>query len=158
MTNALELQRLLDQFATSIGLSDLQLDDDGLCALRFSGMVTVEMSAEGDKLLIYSDLGAVPAGGEARTYTSLLQANLFWHSTYGATLSITDDHPAHVVLALQCAWPSLTPVRFEEIMEQFVSTAEHWMARLKQAENTGGDTSAHHASDNSPERWDMLRG
>lgn len=154
MANALELQRLLDQFAASIGLSDLQLDNDGLCALRFGGTVTVEMSAEDDKLLIYSDLGAVLDGEESPVYTSLLQANLFWHSTYGATLSITDDHPAHVVLALQINWPSLTPVKFEEIMEQFVSTAEHWMTRLKQA-GRGGNASVPRPSGEDPDRWAM---
>ena len=158
------LQHLLNQFAAAIGLDALDLDEEGLCALRFSGTITVEMSARDDQLLMYSDLGAVPNGTEETLYPALLQANLFWQSTHGATLSITDDLPPRVVLACMLDWSHHTAVQFERLMEQFVDAAENWMGRISASATarldagTGATPAQGGAPGTAPERWDMLRG
>lgn len=162
MANDSGLQELLNRFGVAIGLDGLALDEEGLCALRFSGTITVEMSARADQLLIYADLGPVPDGAEETLYPALLQANLFWQSTHGATLSITDDAPPRVVLACLCAWAHHTAVQFEQLMEQFVDAAEQWMQRIARGEEhraTADVASAVNAEGRFPARqWDTLRG
>lgn len=164
MTSDPGLQLLLNQFAQSIGMPDLMLNEEGQCAVRFSGTITLEMSADEGRLLVYSDVGNVTPGTEDQLYPSLLQANLFWHSTHGATLSITDDQPPRVILAAQYDWMHLTPVQFEAHIEHFVDTAEKWLARLRNTDgapdrsnvqNTDLATMGGHGDS---ARWDMLRG
>jgi Tir chaperone protein (CesT) family len=150
------LQQLLDQFANSIGLENLQLNEDGLCAVRFSGAITVEMCADGNRLLLYSDCGPVQLGSEVHLYPELLQANLFWQSTHGGTLSITDDSPPRVILAVQSEWAHLTAVQFEGLVEHFVDTAEKWIKRLNNMGNEPAEFTD--PASPSPARWDMLRG
>ncbi len=162
MNNNPGLQQLLNQFAHAIGLSDLEMNDEGRSALRFAGQTTVELAAREEQLLLYADLGAVPFGSETMLYPALLQANLFWQSTDGATLAITDHSPARVVLALSWEWTSRTPVQLEQLMERFVAIAELWTEQVQQTtgaadfSETDREPVGRRAEGSSG--WDVLRG
>ena len=81
-------------------LDGLRLDDDGYCALRFDNEFTINFQyGDNHQQLHGADLG-IPARGE-KLYLTLLQANLFWRLTMGATLSLSGDEPAHVIIASQ---------------------------------------------------------
>ena len=93
MGSDLALTLLIYEPGDRMGLGDLALDADGGCALRFDGrsIVNMQYRANDDSLRFYCDLG-VPARGPA-VHADLLRGNLFWRTTFGATLSLSGDEP-----------------------------------------------------------------
>ena len=141
MSNLDPSTTLLAEFAQRLGLPDLAFNEDGFCSVSVDGLV-IEMRDDQSSghCLLFSDLGP-PAAGEA-IYLTLLQANLFWRTTSGATLSLTDDEPPHVVMAYAVEWRSLDGSRLEEMFERFVQAVEDWqelLARPAQADGPGLD-------------------
>jgi len=125
------LQAMIAELGARMGLHSLRLDDDGACALKFDGRLRVDIQyrPESEALIFYSDLGP-PAAGEA-FYLRILRANLFWRETYGTTLSLSDDNPAHVVIAKIMDWRSLDSVSLREAIETFVDAVEEWANRVE---------------------------
>jgi hypothetical protein len=120
------LQALMKDFGSEIGVGELILDEDGACALRIDDKLRVDFQYWPDRehLMIYVDLGVPEAGAEI--YIELLRANLFWRMTFGATLSLSNDAPPHVVLAQTSDWRSLRASSLKEMVERFVNTAQDW--------------------------------
>jgi hypothetical protein len=61
----------------------------------------------------------------------------------GATLSLSGDEPAHVVLALSVPWRDLNGIDLAAKLETFLNTVEDWEALIAdRGGDEGGDTSA----------------
>lgn len=126
MTDDPALTMLMAELGQRMGLGELALDADGACALRFDGrsVINLQHRPTEDALWLYADLGA-PASGPA-LYGDLLRGNLFWRTTFGATLSLSGDEPPHVILALPVAWRGLTGAQLAGRLETFLHTVEDW--------------------------------
>ena len=72
---------------------DLKLDDEGVCRLVFNdgGNIYVVLDAASADLIVWSPAGIVAAEDGAAPLRTLLQANLFWGGTNGATLALAPD-------------------------------------------------------------------
>lgn len=129
------LQALLHELGQRMGLSQLQMDADGGCALELDQrmVVSLQYRETDDELWLYADLGPLPQRSPA-FYEKLLQANLFWQQTSGATLSLSGDQPPHAVLARALHWLPMDGTRFGAAVETFVNTVEDWQVQLHQAE------------------------
>lgn len=93
------LRSLISELGSRMNLPALRLDESGGCALEFNERITVSLQyreAE-NQLWMYAILGHIP-DGVPKLYEKLLQANLFWRHTFGATLSLSGDAPPNVVL------------------------------------------------------------
>ncbi len=143
---------LLDEFAQHIGLGNLAFDEKGFCAMRFDGkhVINVQYLEEDGRFLLFADLGP-PAGGE-KMYATMLQANLFWRATIGATFSLTRDDSPHAVLALTVDWKVLNGAQLAETVERFLDTIEDWSERLA-SDAESEDADVEEASDLSPTAW-----
>ena len=128
------LQTLLRELAQRMGLGELPFDADGGCALELDQrmIVSLQYQERDDELWLYADLGPL-ARRSAALHAKLLQANLFWHQTSGATLSLSGDEPAHAVLARALHWRPMDESRLVAAVESFVATAEGWQDQLQQA-------------------------
>ena len=126
-------QTLIEELGQQLGLGPLRLDDQGFCALRFDDtlLINIQYWADGEQLVLFADLGP-PAGG-VKLYPVLLKANLFWRTTLGATLSLSEDDPPHVIIALQQACQSLDAGQLSTLLERFVNTVEDWTEVVKNA-------------------------
>lgn len=133
------LQILLRELGQRIGLNQLQLDADGGCALELDQRMVVSFQyRETDNALwLYTDLGVVPQRSLA-LYEKLLQANLFWQQTAGATLSLSADEPPHAVLAYPLSCVSLEETPLGIALETFVTTVETWQHQLHSAAAPSG--------------------
>ena len=129
------LRSLMTDLGAQMGLSDLALDDQGSLALRFDDSLVVNLQAvaEGDLLLFYADLG--PPAAVEQIYPALLRGNLFWRTTLGATLSLTNDEPPYVVLAQETRWRGQDLGGIVAFLERFLHTAEDWLEVVR----GGGD-------------------
>ena len=135
------MNSLLREFGASIGIPDLQLDEEYRCNMMFDEVpVSFELGEGDESIYIYSLLGRVPDDGLEPFYADLLHANYVFAANGGSTLSV-DSHSGNVVLLREERLESLRLSRLESVVEQFVNVAEGWMSRL-----SGGGTSEADAS------------
>jgi hypothetical protein len=107
MSNPTSPQTLLTALADRLGVGPVTADDDHVSVFSF-GEIDVLVSADDQSLTIFARLGEAPRG-DAEFLESLLEANLFWQDTGGATLSL-EPFSRMVLLALR--W---TPVQADSL-------------------------------------------
>ena len=139
-----QAQQLLDHVAELVGLPGLTLDDEGFCSILFDDRLAVNISyaADTELLTLYCNLGEIAADQVERVYPLLLEANVLWAGTGGATLGVTPADRC-VILAFQDRIKDIDPQRFQTLLEGIVDTSEFWLSRI--------DRSAH-AADEAPVR------
>src|SRR5262249_6463222 len=116
---------LIRALGHAVGIDALSLDDGGACALRFDETVlALELDEGEDRLVLHAGLRPLPANGQAELFARLLEGNLFWKDTQGATLALDrrDDH----VLLLRAVPLDSPPAGFPGLVERFVDAAEAW--------------------------------
>lgn len=101
-------QLLLNDMAVAKGMDSLTLDERGYCALGTSEDLVVHLHYDEDQdaFLFMAALGEAPdatrdAAFAAYVYARLMEANLFWDATLGATLAC--ERSGYVVV--QQLWP-----------------------------------------------------
>jgi hypothetical protein len=126
------VQGLLGEFGRTIGLDDLELDEDDYCALLIDDSLVINMEFDdaGNKLVLYSLIGE-PAGERTAAYDRLLRANYLGRETGAASLSLHPDGKG-VVLSQWLPMPGLDGKRFTTELERFVNQTEAWTKRLPQ--------------------------
>lgn len=121
---------LVGALGRAVGIEALALDEFGACTLRFDDTV-VMLEAEEHRLVLHAILGAAPVLGREVFLTRLLEANLLWKDTHGATLAL--DPRSDQVLMMQAVPPETPPVQFPHLVGRFVDAAEAWTAHLATA-------------------------
>ena len=116
---------LIRALGHAVGIDALSLDDGGACALRFDETVLALELDEGEaRLVLHAGLGPLPAEGRAELLARLLEGNLFWKDTQGATLAL--DRSDDRVLLLRAVPLDAPPAGFPGLVERFVDAAEAW--------------------------------
>ena len=124
------MNNLVREFGASIGMPDLQIDEEYRCNMMFDEVpVSFELGDGDESMYIYSLLGHVPDDGLERFYADLLHANYVFADNGGSTLSV-DSQSGNVVLLREERLELLRLSRLESVVEQFVNVAESWMTRL----------------------------
>ena len=135
------LHDLVNQYARSIGMSSLSLDDEGRCSLliddKFS--VTLEPHRDTGALVVFAEIGSVPADWEHGFCQKMLEANYFWQHTGGlGTLALKPQEdpnvPRTAALMYQTPLQSLDSGTFQNRLSDFVDTAEAWIDYLSDFE------------------------
>jgi hypothetical protein len=122
---------LMRALGADVGIPDLALDEAHCCTLAFdSVVVNFELDESSGQLFFYANLGPMPAAG-SRVYEQLLEGNLLWKDTGGATLSL-DREGSRVMLHQGLPAERLSEVDFKAAVEQFVNVAEAWTQRVSE--------------------------
>lgn len=125
-----EVNEIVKCFGARAGLDQCSLDDRGTALLTFDDVpVSLLLDEERGALLLLATVGRPPATAEI--YGWLLDANLFWAGTRGATLS---REAAAGVILLQQSLPvaDLQAEALETSLERFVTTVENLRSQLGQ--------------------------
>lgn len=124
---------LLKDLGKSVGLPDLKPGNQGLCSLRFDDRVTIDLESNEDSgALIFSSIVGTLAQHEADAfYPLLLEANLLWAGTGGATLGV-DPATLSVFMCYQEKIAGMEFLRFQELLKGFSDTALYWNQRLNE--------------------------
>jgi len=123
---------LLSRLGDTLGLA-LALDADGACGLRLDDRLdlTLRLEPEQAALLVYSQVGALPAIQAEAVLRRLLSANHVWEGSGGATWSLLDGE-----LVLARLLPlSLDSAQLEQALLRFVETACDEQDRLNSGNN-----------------------
>jgi hypothetical protein len=130
------INELLQELGKNIGLPDLKANDEGLCSLRFDDRVTIDLEANKETgALIYSSLVAtlVPHQTE-KFYPEILEANLLWVGTGGATLGV-DPATLNVFMCYQEKLEGMEYLRFQDLLKGFSDVALFWNKRINEGTN-----------------------
>lgn len=147
-------QSLLASLGQSIGLPDLAPDDEGYCALSFDDlMVHLQYDPAQDELLAFARLGEIDDDEPAELYARMLAANLFWQGTGGATLGVQPED-GMVFLCRKTPLGPLDDGGFQQLLEQFVNTADSWRGEVARfvSDDVTGDALANALPDAAPGR------
>ena len=124
-----EAGALVAALGHAIGIPALALDSKGGCRLRFDGTeVMLEAEPEEQRLVLHADIGTAPALGREAVFGRLLEANLLWKDTGGATFAF--DPRSGRLLLMQAVPDGTAPARFPDLVARFVDVAEAWTAQL----------------------------
>ena len=125
------MNNLVREFGASIGIPDLQIDEEYRCNMVFDEVpVSFELGDGDESMYIYSLLGHVPDDRLEQFYAELLHANYVFADNGGSTLSV-DSQSGNVVLLREERLELLRLSRLESVVEQFVNVAEGWISRLR---------------------------
>lgn len=122
-----QLQEMFHALGEQMGMTHLQLDREGLLSLEVDRRLRLNFQYRelGNEVWMYADLGRVNAS-DGGIYERLLKANLFWTRTAGATFSLSEDQPPHVILARSLVYSEMDFSGFEAAVELFMNTMEYW--------------------------------
>jgi Tir chaperone protein (CesT) family len=130
-------QYLVQTFGQQLDVPDLTADEDGYVALTFDGQeLHLQYEEDTRQVMGFTRLGEVEVERTAEIYGMLLEANMFWRGTRGATFSVDPD-PGIVFLADRRPEDDMTAESLSEWLEGFLNTATYWKKRLDVA-NAGG--------------------
>lgn len=124
-------QKLIKIFGERIGVCCIEPHPQGLYSLRFDDRVTIDLEYNEvhDALLLSSLVGVLKPQESNSFYTELLEANLLWGGTNGATIGV-DPASLAVFLCYQDRLKGVSLEQFEQTMKNFSDTALFWNQRL----------------------------
>ena len=124
-------QRLIKMFGQNIGFSCLEAHPKELCSLRFDDRVTIDLeyNEEQNALLLSSLVGVLKEKESSLFYDELLEANLLWGGTGGATIGV-DPASLTVFLCYQEPLKGVSLEQFQQLVKGFSGTALFWNQRL----------------------------
>jgi hypothetical protein len=110
-------------------MDDLALDETGLCTLGFDEqIVNIHFDERSSNLVLFAALGSLPVEGRERALALLMEANLFWSGTGGATLAL--EPGANVVMLHHQVRADMEQADFEALLQQFVDLSDYWSGKL----------------------------
>ena len=82
-----QVNAILEQFAAQVGLPSVALDPSDRVQIALDDVIIrIEFDPDGANLILVAPIGE-PDSPSLRSYERLLEANLFWHATGGATIA-----------------------------------------------------------------------
>ena len=129
----MELERLLQYLAQSLGHDSFRLNENGVLSLRFEGDIVIHLEpdpAETDCHL-YSTLCRVPDDPRAKAtlLEALLTANCFGRGTAGSAFAI-DEQASEIILCRRFITEYADPADLMRWLQDMVSTMAVWRQRL----------------------------
>jgi hypothetical protein len=120
-----KLDELLKQFGTTTGVPGLATEENGVCVLVFDGRTRLYLLVDHttETLVVWSTIAALPTDKAEATLRALMQANLFWTGTQGATLGLMPDSD-NVVLAIRRPVDGVDSEGLRDLIELMVERAE----------------------------------
>lgn len=144
---------LIREFGQTVGLPDLEPDEEGYCCLEFDGhIVNVEFNAPTEEVFLYAQIASLPETGREALYEALLEGNFFYRGTKGGTLGV-DSASAAVVFVLKVAVAGMERSAFETVMEDFVNLTIGWKQKTAALSNAV-ETPGGHTGTIKPEFFD----
>jgi hypothetical protein len=124
--------QLIGQLAQEVGLPEMKADEDGYCCIQLDGQYTVHLQFEPDEgeVLFFGTVGTLDPDLALPTCKLLLEANMLWLETGGATLALQSGENSIYLqqrLSALTEWP-----RFSEVLSRFVDQMAAWAKRLEE--------------------------
>ena len=120
-----------------LGLDDLEFnEEDDTCILQLdeTTRVNITLNTENNTLVLHSLMGTLPQDNRSEVVEQLLEANLFWSGTNGATISIERETGLVIIaraLRLAANGNLLTGEALATAIAELASAAGTWKKLLE---------------------------
>lgn len=135
---------LLRELGRVVHLPDLAADETGYAGLDINGtLVQLQFNRHTGIVTLFTRLGRVPDQHRAAVNERLLDANLFWQGTRGATIG-ADIETHEIVIEKEADSSHLDAPGFVAVVDGFQRAAEAWRRYLADLVTSleAGDASA----------------
>jgi hypothetical protein len=121
---------LLKELGEAVRIPDLAADETGYAGLVIDGMlVQLQLNPHTGIVTLFTQLGKVPDEYRAAVNERLLDANLFWQGTRGATIG-ADIESHEIVIGKGADTTHLDGAGLVALVDSFQRTAEAWRGYL----------------------------
>lgn len=137
-------QRAADRLIAGLGLPDLALGDNDVCAVSFDEhVINLVYDEEHEEFTILATVGEVPPQAEEGYFAGLLAANFSEAAKSVGMLSFDRDH-GRIIWTDQLTVQSMTELKFQDALIEAVSHVEFWKKTLAdlQLSGTSGDANS----------------
>ena len=131
-------EEILESLGLFLGLDDLEFgEEDDTCILQLDDKtrVNVSLSSENDTIILHSLMGTLPQSDRSEIVEQLLQANLFWSGTNGATISMERNTGLVIIAQALSLYSSegtlLTGEALANAIASLASAANQWKKLLE---------------------------
>lgn len=149
---------VLSALRHALDMPQLQPDADGICQITFDGRFIVNVGWREPHVVWFAPVGALGTSGRSQALSALLQANLFWRETGGATLALSTDGET-VILAYQAPMAGLSQADIGNLLRWFAGQTDHWVTHLAALQHAGDRSDhAHEARGHESAWWQGAQG
>lgn len=126
----MELKDLVAAFASEVGVTDFEPDEDGAYEFSIDDIaMMVMLDGKGTHLAFYAELDEPPAEGREQAYRALLEASFPRGGVAKASFSI-DGESGRICLHRVELLADLDYDAFKAALEEFVNVADDWRRNL----------------------------
>jgi hypothetical protein len=131
----IDFSEYIVNYGKEVGLSDLKLNEDGICSLSFDEKLNVDIvyRKEQEQVIFAAPIGDIPVEGQESFFRQLLISNAFGIENAGAVLGIEDDEN-RVVLSYMFISSTFSFDLFKTVLANFVDLVEDWQEKIKTIE------------------------
>lgn len=133
-----QAEEILESLGLFLGLDDLEFsEEDDTCILQLDDKMRVNISLflENDTIILHSLMGTLPEVDRSAVVEQLLEANLFWSGTNGATISMERKTGFVIIAQALSLYPSEGQILTGEDLANFIaslaSAANQWKKLLE---------------------------
>ncbi|MFQ6723496.1 MAG: type III secretion system chaperone [Opitutales bacterium] len=139
----IDFSEYIVNYGKEVGLSDLKLNEDGICSLSFDEKLNVDIvyRKEQEQVIFAAPIGDIPAEGQEGFFKQLLIANAFGIENAGAVLGIEEDEN-RVVLSYMFISSTFSFDLFKTVLANFVDLVEVWQEKIKTIESESSSFSS----------------
>lgn len=122
---------LISEFSKAIGLPELLTNDEGYYCFLLEDDLVIHIDHDSDSSMtkFFIQLGQIRSTNRDAVMADMLDANVLWRGTGGATLGL-DSVSGIVTLAYQESVMHMAYSRFEAILVLLISNSKIWMDRI----------------------------
>lgn len=149
-----DTQGILESLSLFLGIDDLKFsEEDETCTLQLDEKVQINitLNATNETLVLHHLMGVLPESNRAEIMEQLLEANLFWSGTNGATISMERDTSfviiARALTPYQAEGNLLTGEELATAIADLANAATSWRALLENQNITSEEEHAEYAQE-----------
>lgn len=121
----MELSEFVASFSKKVNLPGLELDNDDYCAFTIDDMpVHLQGIKEKDQVLVYGDMGDLPAERDEAFFLALLQMNYLFSGTRGGTIAYQKDSERVILELLVHNFSKYEEEEIYNLLEEFANSLE----------------------------------
>lgn len=140
MTAQRDADALLRGLGTHVGIPDLAFDADGYCCMSFDDhVVNLEYDDKRDDILVYAQVGDVPAHPPSSFHPQVLEAN-YTSALLGLGTLGVDNEKARVVWFDRIVPRAMTQQAFQDALRIAIDRVEFWKKSLASQKFQRGET------------------
>jgi len=128
----IDFSEYIVNYGKEVGLSDLKLNEDGICSLSFDEKINVDIvyRKEQEQVIFAAPIGDIPVEGQENFFKQLLISNAFGIENAGAILGIEEEEN-RVVLSYVFISSTFSFDLFKTVLANFVDLVESWQEKIE---------------------------